>query len=135
MHERYGPIVRINPAELHIADANFYDEVYAGGTKKRDKWPRFTRQFGIPESTFATVEHDLHRMRRSALNPFLSKGKVRELQPGIERVLGRLLGRFEEFQGNGEVMTVSLAFAALTNGMYIWWKIFCVDSLLSEVVE
>lgn len=37
MHDRYGPIVRINPDEVHCADSSFIDEVYAVGGRKRDK--------------------------------------------------------------------------------------------------
>lgn len=32
-----GPIVRISPNEVHCNDSNFIDEVYAIGTRKRDK--------------------------------------------------------------------------------------------------
>jgi hypothetical protein len=116
LHKQYGPIIRINPDEVHIADPDFYDVVYAGSTQKRDKWDWFCNQYGIPEATFATVGHDQHRMRRGALNPFFSKAKVRSLQPLIERVASNLLSRFEEFRTSGEPMTISLAFAALTNG-------------------
>lgn len=119
LHEKYGPVIRINPEEVHIADADFYDVVYTGPTHKRDKWAWFCNQFGIPDSAFATVKHDVHRMRRNALNPFFSKGKVRSLQPLIEEVAHKLLSRFEEFKESGEQFTLSLAYAALTNGQYI----------------
>jgi len=116
MHKKYGPIIRINPQEVHIATASYYDEIYAGGGRRRDKWEWFTNQFGIPKSTFATVTHGEHRIRRSALNPFFSIASVRRLQPMIEERLDKLLERFAEFQEDGEPMTVSLAYAAYTNG-------------------
>ncbi|GJD01161.1 cytochrome P450 [Colletotrichum higginsianum] len=37
MHEQYGPIVRINPHEVHCNDVNFADEIYAVSGRKRDK--------------------------------------------------------------------------------------------------
>lgn len=116
MHEKYGPIIRITPSELHISQPDFYDEIYAGGGRRRDKWERFTRQFGIPESVFTTVSHEKHRMRRSALNPFFSMGSVRRLQPMIEERLDAFLKRFAEFQESGEPMVLSLGYAAFTNG-------------------
>jgi len=34
-----GPVVRINPYEIHISDPNFYDTVYVGSTtRKTEKW-------------------------------------------------------------------------------------------------
>ena len=39
LHKRYGPIIRINPYEIHILDPDFFDEVYVHGSKaKSDKW-------------------------------------------------------------------------------------------------
>lgn len=116
MHEKYGPIVRINPEEVHIQDPEYYDQVYTGPTHKRNKWTFFTNQSGLPQSAFGTPDHNLHRMRRGAMNPYFSKAKVRVLQSRIESSLNNLLVRFQEFQESGKPMTVSLAYAALTNG-------------------
>ncbi|KAK3321170.1 cytochrome P450 [Cercophora scortea] len=114
MHKQYGPIVRISPAEIHVETPSFADELYST-SRRRDKWERFTRCFGIPDSVFTTVDHDVHRMRRAALNPFFSTASVRRLQPVIEERLDRLLERFAEFQETGETMAVNMAYAAYTN--------------------
>lgn len=37
LHERYGPLIRINPGALHCNDPHFVDEVYAGAGRKRNK--------------------------------------------------------------------------------------------------
>jgi hypothetical protein len=76
LHQQYGPIIRINPEEVHIQDARFYDQIYTGATHKRNKWSFFTNQSGLTSSAFATDDHDLHRLRRAALNPYFSKQKV-----------------------------------------------------------
>lgn len=116
LHKQYGPIIRISPEEVHILDPDFYDEIYAGPSRKRDKWSFFCNAHGVPQSSFATVKHETHRMRRAALNPFFSKQKVRSLQPRIENVVNNLLVRFDGFANKSEPVKVSDAFAALAYG-------------------
>jgi len=53
MHKKYGPIVRINPMELHIDTPEYHEKLYGGN--KRDKGDWNVHQFGIPEATFSTV--------------------------------------------------------------------------------
>ena len=39
LHEKYGPVVRINPFEVHINDPDFYDELYVAASKRRtEQW-------------------------------------------------------------------------------------------------
>ncbi|KAJ4299457.1 hypothetical protein N0V90_004702 [Kalmusia sp. IMI 367209] len=40
LHEKYGPIVRINPGGLHVIDPAFWDVMYTASTNsnRRDKW-------------------------------------------------------------------------------------------------
>ncbi|KAG6008146.1 hypothetical protein E4U21_004903 [Claviceps maximensis] len=115
LHKEYGPIVRINPDEIHIADPDFYDTVYAGGGRKRDKWDWITKSFGVDESLVGTLGHDEHRTRRAALSPYFSKQSVRALQPLIDHNMAILLDRLSEFAKSGAPMKLDDAFAALTN--------------------
>jgi cytochrome P450 len=128
MHERYGwyflplrpqliftgPIVRINPDELHIDDPEYYDEIYGSTTRKRDKYGPWVALAGTPGASFSTVGHDHHRLRRGALNPFFSKKAVTELEPVIQAKIDTLAGRLEKAHQTGEVIRVDAAFMALT---------------------
>ncbi|KAF2835994.1 cytochrome P450 [Patellaria atrata CBS 101060] len=110
----YGPIIRINPHELHISDPNFIDILFTGSTQKRDKYKWFGRSILLPDSVGATIPHDLHRKRRAAINPFFSKGRVGHLEPTIQGIISTLLQRMSEYGANEGVMRMSLAYRATT---------------------
>lgn len=112
-----GPIIRISPYELHVETPRYYEELFAGSTQKRDKYEWHTKLFGTPDAAFGTVDHNLHRMRRSAMNPFFSKANVRRLQPVIQARVDKLLERIKEFQASGKPLTISLAYTAYSSGM------------------
>ncbi|KAL1959777.1 hypothetical protein VTO42DRAFT_1363 [Malbranchea cinnamomea] len=83
MHERYGPIVRINPDELHCSDPYFTDEIYAGPGRIRDKWQHQlnTGAAGpVAVTGFSTVPHELHRIRKGALAKFFSRQQMLKLE-------------------------------------------------------
>lgn len=100
MHERYGPIVRINPFQLHVDDPEFYDELYTSANNPRDKWSFEINMFDRPGSVFTTIESDLHRTRRAPLNPFFSKRSVVQLTPAITKHLEKFCKRIEEWRGS-----------------------------------
>ncbi|EEP75342.1 conserved hypothetical protein [Uncinocarpus reesii 1704] len=105
MHQKYGPIVRISPHELHIDDPEYYDVLFSRDSP-RDKYEYYTRQFGTPMAAISTVEHAHHRLRRSNMNPYFSMGRIRKLEPTIQALVDKLCARFREFKGTGTPLVV-----------------------------
>ncbi|KAI1850298.1 hypothetical protein JX266_004156 [Neoarthrinium moseri] len=96
MHESYGPIVRISPYELHVSDPDFFEKLY----DRDGRWNKYGWAYdahGSPGSTLATIDHDVHRYRRAAMNPFFSKSNVALRQEIISRLSSKLCHRIDQF--------------------------------------
>lgn len=72
--------------------------------------------FATPYAAFGTNDHDTHRMRRAAMNPYFSKGSVRKLQPVVQERVDKLLQRIQGFKDTGETLTISVAYVAFSSG-------------------
>ncbi|KAB8221594.1 cytochrome P450 [Aspergillus novoparasiticus] len=127
MHKRYGPIVRINPREVHISDPQYYDEIYASGTRRRNKDADFVSFTGLLLSSALTTDHDLHRYRRGLMNNFFSKKSVRRISHLVEEKVHKLMHRFEASHRSNKVVRLDDAFAAMTSDVithYCYGKIW-----------
>ncbi|KAK3389163.1 cytochrome P450 [Podospora didyma] len=113
MHKKYGPIVRINPYEIHIMDPDFYHELYASN-RALDKYRWWTNLAGADGSGFSTVPHSLHRLRRSAMDPFFSARSVTQLEPVLRSKVEKLSARFQGLADTKEILRLDAAFMALT---------------------
>ena len=91
-----GPIIRVTPWEIHVKDIKFLDEIYAPSFRRREKYGFQTRTLKVSMSVGGTINHDLHRKRREALNPFFSKKSVTSLEPMIAQKVQQLHQRLEE---------------------------------------
>ncbi|KAL9607258.1 MAG: hypothetical protein Q9167_007811 [Letrouitia subvulpina] len=65
-------------------------------------------------SAFKTIEHDLHRQRRSQLGPFFSKTSIRKLEQLIVSKVDKLCARLEKLPSKNEPVSLTHAFVALT---------------------
>ncbi|BCS18374.1 cytochrome P450 [Aspergillus puulaauensis] len=97
-HERYGPIVRITPDELHVLDADLWESVFTKAGRV-DKYSWMSNRFGNDTSVLTTAPDSLHRIRRGALNPFFSRQRVLGLQNIIRQKLDVLLKKVKDYQG------------------------------------
>lgn len=116
MHKQYGPIIRINPHELHVMDPDFFHVLYAGAGQKRDRDLWHTQGLGVDGSVLATVSHDHHRKRRAALNPFFSMQNTRKLLPLVQERIDTLVARLLSYKDTDEVVNLTHAFSSASNG-------------------
>ncbi|KAJ5937807.1 cytochrome P450 [Penicillium verhagenii] len=114
MHNKYGPIVRINPHEVHIIDPDFYDEIYASGSRRRDKDPRQVAMFGAPGSMAATIGHEQHKMRRGLVRGHFSRKAIVNIESLVQEKLDKMIELFQGAHKRLSVVNTSDAFAALT---------------------
>ncbi|KAK7516750.1 cytochrome P450 [Phyllosticta citriasiana] len=123
-HQRYGPIIRSAPNELHISDPSFHAQLYVGGHVRRtEKSAWHAKLFGSTATTVGTVAHETHRERRTPLERFFKRANV--VRGDLEGVVLRGVGRLGEVlrrkaRGKGEcvneatsdVVNLSAALAA-----------------------
>ncbi|CAG8974541.1 hypothetical protein HYALB_00005813 [Hymenoscyphus albidus] len=123
-HEKYGPIIRINPDELHVSDSYFYDTLYSS-TTPRDKLKALEKRFGSGMALASTTDQHLHRKRRAALNPFFSRRKIVDHSNVLQTRMNRITERLQnEYMGVSRVLNL--------NEM---WGCFTTDSIVGYCLE
>ncbi|KAL8713813.1 MAG: hypothetical protein Q9225_006701 [Loekoesia sp. 1 TL-2023] len=114
MHKMYGPIIRINPDELHVDDPDWYDTLYANNPTKRDKWPPAAKTAGSSLSGFGTVAHNLHGKRRAALSPLFSSRAIADADNVFQEQVQILSDVFQESYTSGKTLELRSVFVAFT---------------------
>ncbi|KAK6826924.1 hypothetical protein RU639_004766 [Aspergillus parasiticus] len=114
LHHKYGPVIRINPDKVHIDDPDFFDQVFNQTNGRAVKPLRVADVFGPYPATIGTQSHELHRLRRSALNPFFSKKSVNDLVPVMWRPIDILRKRLQQAAQTGDMLNMKYIYAAVT---------------------
>jgi len=123
LHERYGPVLRIAPNEVIIADGAALQPIYneRGGFKKADCYANFDIEGH--ETIFSTRDAE-HRAKRSkAVVPMFSMKKITEKQDVIEACVQRFMRRVRQEAKDGERVNVlnlcrSLALDAVSSYLF-----------------
>jgi len=116
-----GPIVRINPREIHINDPAFYETIYASSTEVRNKDPKHVTLGDAPLSMVFTVSHTLHSMRRGFPANFFSNSSICHIEPMIQVKVDRLIARLKDNAEDGGVVNLHLACTALATDIISQW--------------
>jgi len=129
-HRYLGPIVRIRPDELHVNDPDWTEPFKI--SSRVSKWHWYYRAFGSSQASFGTVDHELHRIRRSPQNPYFTVAEVQKFEPEIEHIVGILCSRLEEAKKTGQHVNISNATKSLATDVVTEFAFHKSYNLLSE---
>ncbi|KAI1814285.1 cytochrome P450 [Poronia punctata] len=115
LHEKYGPVVRLSPDEVHIDDPTWVDTLFAGPAQGiRNKYTPAANQAGTPLGVFGTTLHHTHRRRRAALNPLFSKARVAGFEDTLYEKADLLFRRIDSQTARNGFCEMRTAFSAYT---------------------
>jgi len=100
LRDQYGPVIRIAPDEVLLAESEHYDKIYSM-TSKHHKDPAFYTLVGAPWTVFSTIGNEEHRHRRATLNPFFSRRAVLAQEDVVQAKVGKLCDRIAADSARG----------------------------------
>jgi cytochrome P450 len=108
LHKKYGPVVKIAPDEVSVADLEATKQIY--GTK--DRWAKseyFDHFMGYGKrSIFATMPYGEHRMNRKYISSFYQTKAIYKLPEIEEHVKSRSLAVLDQVRDGQDVDSFSL---------------------------
>jgi cytochrome P450 len=112
-HQKYGPVIRVGPNDLHIHDPDVIQDVTNVGSKfvKDAKLYNFIT---FPGTSIGETDPTAHRIRRQVLTPAFSPQSVQKLAPFIKQQVDKLLSRFSAFSESSTPVNVNTASKAFT---------------------
>ncbi|KAH7549017.1 hypothetical protein BM1_10790 [Bipolaris maydis] len=120
-HDKYGPIIRITPTEVHIRDAEFYNELF-NLKAKYHKLPQLQHRLAHPKALVDIVEHDHHRRRRAAIAPFFTRQKILEFSPYTYSRIKKMCNILEtQYKGTERIVCLNEAWGAYVADVLTWY--------------
>jgi cytochrome P450 len=106
LRQKYGPVVRIMPNEVHIAtNSDDHEKIYHVGSKYA-KSPNFYNALCAPHSSVCTASNEVHKIKRGAMNPIFSRQRVLDVESIVQVLqdkVGKVILRLENSISNPRV--------------------------------
>ncbi|KAI2135411.1 hypothetical protein LOZ29_003921 [Ophidiomyces ophidiicola] len=115
MHDKYGPIVRVSPEELHVLEPSFYHQLFVtSAVRKSDSYMRFSQGTGYEDLAAISRTHEDHRLSRVPLDPFFSRAGIVKAEPRVVERVKRLRNRLNALVDKGVPINLTHALSSLT---------------------
>lgn len=111
-----GPIIRINPYEIHIndTDRDFREKLYPFTGTDVDKFWWSAGMFAGTIAALGTAGHKLYKLRRSAFSKFFSSAYLPRLEPIIRSLVDSMVSKITDQLHAGDIVNLDYAHAVLT---------------------
>ncbi|KAK4223596.1 putative cytochrome P450 pisatin demethylase-like protein [Podospora fimiseda] len=119
LHDKYGPIIRIAPDEVHILDPTAIKTLYGAGTAftKTDFYTAFHAHWARYPEHFVATDETMHSQRRRLVNHIYSMTNISRFEPGIDTCTSLILNHFH---------TLSKS-SSPTTDLSIWFRWYAFD--------
>ena len=103
LHALHGPIVRVAPDELSIADPAAIPKIYdaRGSFPKTDLYDVWEGKTSKRKNLFAERDESVHAPRRRIVNGVYSMTNVLESEPYVDQVTATFLRKLDDFENQG----------------------------------
>ena len=116
LHKKYGPVVRITPNQLSLADASALDVIYGTrpGWRKTDFYESFNPRIGDRIELFSALDDAKHTERRKITASLFTTGAVLRYEPNVDRIVAVFLQRLEDAAASSQSVEMSCSFRQYT---------------------
>jgi hypothetical protein len=128
VHDQYGPIVRVNPFELHVKDPSYYNTLF-NLNSELDK-----RVYKI-ENLQNSPSFQTHHMRRKAFDPFFSRAAIQNIEWIVRDSADKLCNTLRELRGSGKPVNASNLYRCLTTDVISEYSFFQSSALFDDPLK
>ncbi|KAI0457211.1 cytochrome P450 [Xylaria acuta] len=115
LHNKYGPIIRVTPEEVHIIEPSAYHEIFViGAVRKTNSYLRFSNGTGFEDMAAISTSHDAHRRLRVPIDKLFVRSSILRIESRVSDRVARLCERLSCSRGSGEVVNLTDALSSLT---------------------